>query len=89
MDAGAVSWRPVPPGLGGAAHQLVSTVTQNLRDVAASCTCLPAAGLDPIGMRRGRAGILAALPPPPGPAPRPQPGDRGIPGYRPRETSTE
>jgi hypothetical protein len=55
----------VPPGLGGAAHQLVITVTQNLRDVAMSCTCLPAAALDPIGLRRGWVGIVAALPPPP------------------------
>jgi hypothetical protein len=50
MDAGA----PGPPGLGGAAHQLVITATQDLRDVAVSYTCLRAAGLDPIGVRRGR-----------------------------------
>ena len=28
------------------------TVTQDLRDVAVPCTCLRAAGLDPIGVRR-------------------------------------
>ena len=38
---------------------------------------------------RATPGILAALSPPPSPAPRPQPGDRGIPGYRPRASSTE
>ena len=38
---------------------------------------------------RATLGILAALSPPPSPAPRPQPGDRGIPGYRPRATNTE
>jgi hypothetical protein len=47
MDAGAVSRRPVPPGLGGAAHQLVLTTTQDLRDVAVPCTCLRASGQDP------------------------------------------
>lgn len=47
MDAGAVSRRPVPPGHGGAAHQLVSTAAQDVRDVAVPCTCLRAAGLDP------------------------------------------
>jgi len=45
MDAGAVSQRPVPPGPGGAAHQLVITVTQDLRDIAVPRTCLHA-GLD-------------------------------------------
>jgi hypothetical protein len=30
----------------------VITATQDLRDVAVSCTCLRAAGLDPIGVRR-------------------------------------
>lgn len=52
MDAGAVSRRPVPPGLGSAAHQLVIAAMQDLRDVAVSCTCLRAAGLDPIRVRR-------------------------------------
>ena len=51
-DAGAVNRSPVPPGLGGAAHQLVITATQDLRDAAVSCTCLRAAGPDPIGVRR-------------------------------------
>ena len=51
MDAGPVSRRPVPPGPGGAAHQLVITATQHLRDLAVPCTCLRAAGLDP-GTRR-------------------------------------
>jgi len=55
MDAGA----PGPPGLGGAAHQLVITATQDLRDVAVSYTCLRAAGLDPIGVRRRRGGCEA------------------------------
>ena len=66
MDAGAVSQRPVPPGPGGAAHQLAITATQNLREIAVSGTCLRAAGLDPIGVRRwggeawgGVAGHLA------------------------------
>ena len=36
----------MPPGLGGAAHQLVSTAAQDLRDVAVSCTCLRAAGVE-------------------------------------------
>ena len=40
--------RPAP---GGAAHQLVITATQHLRDLAVPCTCLRAAGLDP-GTRR-------------------------------------
>jgi len=40
MDAGPVSRRPVPPGPGGAAHQLVITATQDLRDLAVSCTRL-------------------------------------------------
>ena len=54
--------RPVPPSLGGAAHQLVITVTQDLRDVAVPCTCLRAAGLDRSACaaggaaRRGRHG---------------------------------
>jgi hypothetical protein len=46
-DAGPVSRRPVPPGLGGAGHQLVITAPQDLRDAAVPCTCLRAAGLDP------------------------------------------
>jgi hypothetical protein len=70
----------VPPGLGGAAHQLVITATQNLRDVAVSRTCLRAAALDPIGMRRSRAAIPAGLPPPPSPAPRPNPVTAAFPG---------
>ena len=40
MDAGAVSQRPVPPGPGGAAHQLAITATQDLRDIAVPCPCL-------------------------------------------------
>jgi len=44
----------VPPGLGGAADQLVITATHDLRDVAVPCTCPRAAGLDPIGVRRRR-----------------------------------
>jgi hypothetical protein len=56
MDAGAVSRRPVPPGLGGAAHQLVITATQDLRDIAVPCTRLRAAGPDPIGVRRSWGG---------------------------------
>ena len=40
MDAGAVSRRPVPPGPGGAAHQLAITATQDLRDIAVPCPCL-------------------------------------------------
>jgi hypothetical protein len=47
MGTAAVSWRPVPPGPGGAAHQLVITAAHDLRDVTVSCTCLRAAGLDP------------------------------------------
>jgi hypothetical protein len=42
----------VPPGRGGAAHQLIIVPTPDLRDVAVSCTCLRAAGLAPIGVRR-------------------------------------
>jgi hypothetical protein len=52
MDAAAVSRRPVPPGLGGSVHQLVITATQDLHDVAVPCTCLRAADLDPIRVRR-------------------------------------
>ncbi len=42
----------VPPGRGGAAHQLIIVPAPDLRDVAVSCTCLRAAGLVPIGVRR-------------------------------------
>jgi hypothetical protein len=38
--------------LGGAAHQLLIPATEDLRDVAVSCTCLRAVGLDPTGVRR-------------------------------------
>jgi hypothetical protein len=57
----------VPPDRGGAAHQLIIVPTPHLRDVAVYCTCLRAAGLAPIGVRRrwGRrrdAGRLAVPP---------------------------
>ena len=61
MDADSVSRRPVPPGPGGAADQLVITATQDLRDVAVSRTCLRAVGLDPIGVRRRWGGGEAWL----------------------------
>ena len=48
----AVSPPAVPPGRGGAAHQLVIAATRDLRDIAVSCTCLRVAGRDPIGVRR-------------------------------------
>ena len=44
----------VPPGRGGAAHQLIIVPTPDLHDVAVSRTCLRAAGLAPIGVRRRR-----------------------------------
>ena len=36
----------VPPGLGGAAHHLVITATQDLRDLAVPCACLRVADLE-------------------------------------------
>jgi hypothetical protein len=52
MDVGAVRRRPVPPGLGRAAHQHVITARQDLRDIAVPRTRLRAAGPDTIGVRR-------------------------------------
>ena len=46
----------VPPGRGGAAHQLIIIPTPDLRDIAVSRTWLRAAGLAPIGVRRRRGG---------------------------------
>jgi hypothetical protein len=40
----------VPPGRGGAAHQLTIAATPDLRKVAVSCTCRTA-GREPIGAR--------------------------------------
>ena len=48
----AASLPAVPPGRGGTAHQLIIAATPDLRDIAVSCTCLRAAGLAPIGVRR-------------------------------------
>ena len=48
----AASFPTVPPGRGGAAHQLIITATRDLRDIAVSCTCLRVAGLAPLGVRR-------------------------------------
>ena len=42
----------VPPGRGGAAHQLLIAATRDLRGIAVSCTCLRKPGSDPIGVRR-------------------------------------
>ena len=46
----------VPPGRGGATRQLVIVPGADLRDVAVSDSCLRAAGLAPIGVRRRRGG---------------------------------
>jgi hypothetical protein len=47
-----VSLPAVPPGRGGAAHQLVIAATRDLRAIAVSCTCLRGRGAEPIGVRR-------------------------------------
>jgi hypothetical protein len=47
MHAAAVSRRSALPGPGGAAHQLVLTATQHLRDAAVSRACLRTTGPDP------------------------------------------
>ena len=46
----------VPPGRGGATRQLLIVPAPDLRDVAVSDSCLRAAGLAPIGVRRRRGG---------------------------------
>ena len=49
----------VPPGRGGATRQLLIVPGADLRDVAVSDSCLRAAGLAPIGVRRRRGGCEA------------------------------
>lgn len=41
----------VPPGRGGAAHQLVIGPTPDCRSIAVSCTCLRTAEREPLGVR--------------------------------------
>src|SRR6516225_9858919 len=93
MDADSVSRRPVPPGPGGAADQLVITATHDLRDIAVPCTCAcapPAWTRAPGDARCGR-GDRPPLPPPVagashGDGGRDRGADRGRHGRRPVTT---
>jgi len=52
----AVAPATVPPGRGGAAHQLQIAPTPDLRQVAVSCTCRTRAERGPLGVRTRWAG---------------------------------